>query len=61
MDSKLKCLFVLPETNGGVNEPMSGNRDSWQSTSGNGDSPQIKVRQYIAFDMEHWRQKNFSK
>jgi len=42
MDSKLKCLFVLPETNGGVNEPMSGNRDSWQSTSGNGDSPQIK-------------------
>jgi len=44
MDSKLKCLFVLPETNGGVNEPMSGNRDSWQSTSGNEDSPQIKVR-----------------
>jgi len=42
MDSKLKCLFVLPETNGGVNEPMSGNRDSWQSTSGNVDSPQIK-------------------
>lgn len=42
MDSKLKCLFVLPETNGGVNEPMSGNRDSWQSTSGNSDSPQIK-------------------
>lgn len=42
MDSKLKCLFVLPETNGGVNEPMSGNRDSWQSTSGNEDSPQIK-------------------
>merc|ERR1712241_864486 len=42
MDSKLKCLFVLPETSGGVNEPMSGNRDSWQSTSGNGDSPQIK-------------------
>merc|ERR1711997_615189 len=40
--SQLKCLFVLPETNGGVNEPMSGNRDSWQSTSGNGDSPQIK-------------------
>ena len=39
-----EMFIVLPETNGGVNEPMSGNRDSWQSTSGNGDSPQIKVR-----------------
>jgi len=41
MDSKLKCLFLLPESNG----VEGGNRDSWQSTgigSGNGDSVQIK-------------------
>ena len=42
MDSKLKCLFLLPESNG----VDGGNRDSWQSTgiaSGNGDSVTIKV------------------
>jgi len=41
MDSKLKCLFLLPESNG----VDGGNRDSWQSTgiaSGNGDSVTIK-------------------
>jgi hypothetical protein len=46
MDSKLKCLFVLPESNGGVNEATTGNRESWQSTgitSGNGDNVPIKV------------------
>ena len=47
MDSKLKCLFYLPESNGGVNEALAGNRDSWQSTvgagSGNGDSGSMKV------------------
>lgn len=45
MDSKLKCLFVLPESNGGVNEATTGNRESWQSTgitSGNGDNVPIK-------------------
>jgi len=39
MDSKLKCLFLLPESNGGVNE------GSWQSTgitSGNGDNVPMK-------------------
>ena len=42
MDSKLKCLFLLPESNG----VDGGNRDSWQSTgigSGNGDSVTTKV------------------
>jgi len=41
MDSKLKCLFLLPESNG----VDGGNRDSWQSTgigSGNGDSVTTK-------------------
>jgi len=46
MDSKLKCCFFLPESNGGVNDVMTANRDSWQSTcgigSGNGDSVSIK-------------------
>ena len=46
MDSKLKCLFLLPESNG----VDGGNRDSWQSTgigSGNGDSVTTKVIQYM--------------
>jgi len=47
MDSKLKCCFLLPESNGGVNDVMTDNRDSWQSTnginSGNGDSVSIKL------------------
>lgn len=41
MDSKLKCVFVLPESNGGVPEVSEGARDSWKSTSaasGHGDS-----------------------
>ena len=48
MDSKLKCLFLLPESNG----VDGGNRDSWQSTgiaSGNGDSVTIKVIHYVDF------------
>ena len=46
MDSKLKCVFVLPESNGGVPEVNEGARDSWKSTSaasGHGDSAS-KVR-----------------
>jgi len=45
MDSKLKCLFLLPESNGGVNDAITANSESWQSTgvgSGNGDSVPIK-------------------
>ena len=48
MDSKLKCLFLLPESNG----VDGGNRDSWQSTgiaSGNGDSVTIKVIHKVDF------------
>lgn len=45
MDSKLKCLFLLPESNGGVNDAITANSESWQSTGvggGNGDSVPIR-------------------
>ena len=36
MDSKLKCLFLLPESNGGVDEGLGANRESWLSSGGIG-------------------------
>jgi len=46
MDSKLKCFFMLPESNGGVNDVVAGNRESWTSAagigSGDGDSAPVK-------------------
>lgn len=42
MDSKLKCLFLLPESNGGVDDGNSGPWPSAGIGSGNGDSVPIK-------------------